>query len=77
MHTDKFWTEVRTPSSSLRARDSFRLLLDQKGEKEALPESPQAFEVAAAPTSGLVNLVFSRQTGFSRASICSLINRWS
>ena len=30
--------------------------------KEALPES--AFEVAAAQTSGLVNLVFSRQTGF-------------
>ena len=31
-------------------------------EKEALPES--AFEVAAAQISGLVNLVFSRQTGF-------------
>ena len=29
-----------------------------------MPESRQAFEVAAAQTFGLVNLVFSRQTGF-------------
>ena len=34
------------------------------GEKEALPESRQLFEAAAARTSGLVNLVYSRQTGF-------------
>ena len=33
-------------------------------EKRRLPESRQAFEVAAAQISGLVNLVFSRQTGF-------------
>ena len=26
---------------------------------------------------GLVNLIFSRQTGFSSANICLLINRWS
>ena len=30
----------------------------------ALSESRQVFEVAAALTSGLVNLVFPRQTGF-------------
>ena len=45
--------------------------------KEALPESPQTFEVAAAPTSGLVNLVLSCQTCFSSASICFLKNCWS
>ena len=39
-------------------------LLYWGGEKKTLPELLQAFEVAAAPTSGLVNLVFSRQTGF-------------
>ena len=37
-----------------------------------MPESRQAFEVATAQTSELVNLVFSRQTGFSRDSICLL-----
>ena len=45
---------------------SFSLL---RREKEALPESRQLFEAAAARTSRLVNLVFSRQTGFSSASI--------
>ena len=34
-----------------------------RGEKEALPESHQAFEITAARTSRLVNLVFFRQTG--------------
>ena len=34
-------------------------------EKRRLPESRKLFEAAAARTSGLVNLVFSRQTGFS------------
>ena len=34
------------------------------GKKEARPESRQTLEVAAAQTSGLVNLVFSCQTGF-------------
>ena len=34
--------------------------------EEALPKSRQTFEVAAAQTSGLLNLVPSRQTGFSR-----------
>ena len=38
---------------------------DRAGEKSlALLESRQTFEVAAAQTSGLVNLVFSHQTGF-------------
>ena len=36
---------------------------------EALPESRQLFEAAAARTSGLVNLVFSHQNGFFSASI--------
>jgi len=40
---------------------------------EALPESCQTFEVAAAQTSGLFNLVLSRQLVFSSASICPLI----
>ena len=38
-------------------------------EQEALPKLRQSFEVAAARTSGLVNLVFSRQTGFLCATI--------
>ena len=44
------------------SRASF-CLLEWKGEKTVLRESRQAFEVAAAQTSGLLNLVFSRQTG--------------
>ena len=39
-------------------------LLELSGEKEALPESHQIFEVTATQTSGLVNLVLPRQTGF-------------
>ena len=39
-------------------------LLEGGGEKEVLPESRRAFEVTAVQTSGLVNLVFYRQTGF-------------
>ena len=42
-------------------------------EKEALPESRQLFEAATARTCGLVNLVFSLQTGFSSVSICLVI----
>ena len=37
---------------------------DRGGEKEALLESRQTTDVAAAQTSELVNLVFFRQTGF-------------
>ena len=33
---------------------------DRRGEKETLPESFQAFQVAAARTSGPVNLIFAR-----------------
>ena len=51
------------------SRASFCLFLYWGEEKEALPESRQLFEAAAARTSGLVNLVFSRQTGFSSASV--------
>ena len=36
----------------------------EQGEKEALPESRETFEVAAARTCGLVNLVLSCQTIF-------------
>ena len=40
---------------------------------EALAESHQAFEVIGAQTFELVNLIFSRQTGFSTTSILVLI----
>ena len=40
------------------------LPFDSRGEKEDLTESHQAFEIAVARTSGLVNLVSFRQTGF-------------
>ena len=51
-------------------------LLEGGGEKEVLPESPQTFEVTAARTSGLVNLVFFFfvKLVFSSASILLLIN---
>ena len=62
------------------ARDFFRitrvftLRVGRKGgaENEVLPESRQAFEVAAARTFGPVNLVLSCQTSFFRvrASVC-------
>ena len=46
------------------ASRAYFCLFDWGREKEALLESLQAFEVAASRTPGLVNLVFSRQTGF-------------
>ena len=47
------------------ASRAFLCLLEWGVEKEALPETRQTFaEVAAAQTSGLLNLVLSRQTGF-------------
>ena len=54
------------------SRAPFCLLLDREGEKEALAESRQAFEVTVARTE-LVSLIFSHQTGFSTASIFVLI----
>ena len=60
---------------SLRAKPLFFLLLDP-GVKKALSESHQAFEVATALTSGLVNLVFAREKDLSNARIRFLINRW-
>lgn len=45
------------------------ILLDRGGEKKALLELRQAFDLAAAKTSGLANHVFSIQTGFSSVSI--------
>ena len=63
---------------ALRVEPPFALsFLNAGGEKGALPESRHAFEVAVAGTFGLVNLGFSRQTGFSGASFCLLITRWS
>ena len=53
----------------LASRASFFRFPYWGGEKGALPELRQLFEAAAVGTSGLVNLVFSRQTGFSSASI--------
>ena len=43
----------------------FIILFNRGGENEALPESHKAFGVAAAPTSGQVNLVSSRQSRFT------------
>ena len=48
-------------------------LLVWRGEKEALPESGEDFEVAAAQTSGPVNLVLSCETVFSSARIHELL----
>ena len=50
------------------SRTSFFLLLDRGGEKEALPESRQAFEVAVARTSGVVNVRASRASVYWRAN---------
>ena len=55
------------------SRASFCLLINREGEKEALTESHQAFEVIVAQTFELINLIFSRQTGFSTTSILVLI----
>ena len=49
-------------TSHPESRASF-YLLEWGGEKKAPPESLQTFEVAAAKTFGLINLVLSRQTG--------------
>ena len=56
-------------NSSVSGETTFCLFLYWGGEKEALPESRQLFEAAAARTSGLVNLVSFRHTRFSGASI--------
>ena len=52
------------------SRASFIAFLSgQETEKEALHKSALAFEVAVAPNLGLVIPDYSRQTGFSSASI--------
>ena len=51
---------------TLRAQPPFVFSLMLRRRQGSLG---QAFEVATTRTSGLVNLVFSRQTGFSSASI--------
>ena len=48
-------------------------LLEWGGERDALPEPRQAFDVAKFRTSWLVNLVFSCQTGFPSSIIGLLI----
>ena len=48
-----------------------------EGDEEALLGSRQAYEIAEGRTSGLVNLVFSRQTGFPSANIRLLMRRGS
>ena len=45
------------------SRVSSCLLLNRGGEKEAEPESRQAFQVTVTRNSGLVKLVFPRQNG--------------
>ena len=55
---------------TLRAELLLSLFLNgQETEKEALHKSALTFEVAVAPTLGLVIPVYCRQTGFSSASI--------
>ena len=64
-------------SNTLRAEPRSFCLLEWGGEKKAPPELRQAFEVATGQNSGLVKLVFSRQTVFFfSASIRLLINPW-
>ena len=64
MHTDKFWTEVRTPGSSLRAKPPIHVFFLVEKEKSRLCMNRVKSKVAAARFSGLVNLIFSRQTVF-------------
>ena len=67
--------QVDLETSSLRRSVAARARSTGKSrEKRGLPKSRQAFEVSATLTSGLVNLVFSRQTGFPNACIGLLIN---
>ena len=54
-------------------RAPFCVLFDRGRGKEAVPESCQAFEVSTAQSSGLVNLVLSRQTSVSSVIIRLLI----
>ena len=84
-HTDTVWMKKRTKqfyyfqfhsqrspiTCNLRAHhlSAFFLITDETRIK-ALPESRQSFENALAQTSGLVNLVFTYQTGFSSMYIC-------
>ena len=64
-----------TGNSMARIRVCFRRLEYLfRGEKEALAEWRQPFEVAATRTSGQVNLVFFLETGFLIAGIVLLIN---
>ena len=57
----------------LRAVTCEQSLLCLPVDQEGVPELGQAFEVAEGQTSGLANLVFSRQTGFPSARIRLLI----
>ena len=52
-------------------------LLEWGGERDALPEPRQAFDVAKFRTSWLVNLVFSCQTGFPSSIIGLLIELYN
>ena len=55
-----FWSRM-TPGGTLQTEPPFVFLI---GEKETMSESCQTFKVATAQTSGLVNLVSSRQPCF-------------
>ena len=61
--------------------EPFLVFVKNVGEKEALPESPQVFDVSdSSQTFGLFNLLFFLSSScffFSSASISLLINRWS
>ena len=64
--------DSKTISTLRKKKASFFHVLHSRGKKEVLFKSRQAFEFAAARTSGLVNPVLSRQTVFffrKRASV--------
>ena len=60
---------------TLRAEPAF-VLLSEEEKKEVLSDSHDPSEVAEARTSGPVNLVLYRQTGFPSATDRLLMKRW-
>ena len=61
---------------NLVRRAFFCLFVEWGGVKDSLPELHQAFEVTAAQTSALFNLVFSCQPDFfSSVTMCLLLKR--
>ena len=66
---------LHSTRGTLRGEASFFFLLIEKEKKRLCLNHVKSFEVVTPPNSGLVNLVFSPQTGFLREGIRLLINR--